>query len=609
QVELCREELLRSAIFLQSIEHPVVFMGSPGVGKTTAICALTKGLRDLNEKDLNRQMTLQTGSGRTTICEVHVRSAGEYAITIEPCSEEELRYHVADFCEYLLNQTEKGDDNVTREGSGISAEVERTLRNMTGLMVKKVKREDGKYHREDPATELVKVYPQKEKLLVEIFARLNITKRQRTSIAYSHVSSIEPIKWLSKTFSEINFGRHPEFSLPRRIEVSIPGNILGTDELSVRLIDTRGIDEPSAPRRDLQSYLDNERAVIVLCSRFGDAPSADIQAQIERAKDGGLHNAILERGLLLILPKDGEEKAVLSDITGEPVTDSDEGREIRLEQVKTTTLADLGVRDLSINFMNIQQSKDCEFVRNSVLSVIQKLRVSASKKIESLIQTVDDLIKNKADEQVRLVFDQATKPLKTWLANNRTIEGSINRADQALLEEIDSLRYAASLRASVSRRGNWHNFDYWHGLGFGSRRNTVSASKKQLTVLEGLIQNTLNEEDLREAHSFVTHFRSRFNDAVASFFVDIQQLGEAVFAEPLKSEYNYWNQCQNRWGMGTGYKYDIRNWTEEWFSKDSCIEKHAFLEDEIQRRWAQMVEQLAQTIESVSEYNVSSTPS
>ena len=33
-------------------------------------------------------------------------------------------------------------------------------------------------------------------------------------------------KWLSKMFGDINYGRHQEFSLPRRIEVSVPTPVL-----------------------------------------------------------------------------------------------------------------------------------------------------------------------------------------------------------------------------------------------------------------------------------------------------------------------------------------------------------------------------------------------
>src|SRR5205823_9939579 len=123
-----RSALERAAKFLFSTEHPIAFLGSPGVGKTTMICTLAE-LRNRVEKELNRAMALQTGSGRTTACEVHVRNASGYSIIVEPCSTEELRQYVGDFCDHLIGASQGTDGS--GEGAGVSAEVERALRNMT----------------------------------------------------------------------------------------------------------------------------------------------------------------------------------------------------------------------------------------------------------------------------------------------------------------------------------------------------------------------------------------------------------------------------------------------------------------------------------------------
>ena len=144
QIESCRQALKHAANFLLSTEHSVVFIGSPGVGKTTVLCALSEGLRDLGENDLKQQMTLPTGRGRVTICEVHVRRGGEYGILIEPCLEEEIRYHVADFADHLLSLVSSEGTDAPNDGAGISAEMVRTFRNMTGLTAKKVAGSHGK---------------------------------------------------------------------------------------------------------------------------------------------------------------------------------------------------------------------------------------------------------------------------------------------------------------------------------------------------------------------------------------------------------------------------------------------------------------------------------
>lgn len=357
QVESCRSALERAAKFLLSSEHPVAFIGKPNVGKTTAICALT-GLRDDSEKDLNKQMGLQTGGGRTTTCEVHIRCGGEYSVLVEPFSDEELRQYVAEFCDQLLAGATGGTSDEPAEGVGNAAEAERALRNMTELKRKQVKQADGTFLIEDRGIEFAKEHPDRGDLQIQVMARLNLAQRRRASVAYPRGSAISPVKWLSKTFSQINFGLHPEFPLPRRIEISVPSPILNEKSLSVRLIDTRGIDEPSAPRRDLQSFLDDERAVLVLCSGFGDAPDAAVQAVIERASEAGLHKALIERGMLLVIPKGGEETTVLDNESGEPVEDPDEARVIRRDQIQATQFTDLGVRRLPIEFLDAKNRED-----------------------------------------------------------------------------------------------------------------------------------------------------------------------------------------------------------------------------------------------------------
>lgn len=599
-IESCRQALERAAKFLLSTEHSVVFVGSPGVGKTTAICALSEGLRDMGEDDLKEQITLPTGAGRTTICEVHVRRGGEYGIVVEPCSEDELRYHVADFCDHLLSLVAREAADASRESAGISSELARTFRNMTGLTMKKVKEPDGKDHWEGSAIDLVREYPDREELQIQILSRLNLPLRRRTSISYPRASSVPPGKWLADISKGINLGKNPEFPLPRRVEITVPHAILHAETLDVRLIDTRGIDEPSALRRDLQSYLDDERAVIVLCSEFKDAPSAAVQAVIERAAEAGLRTALLERGTLLVLPRDGVETAMQNE-SGEPVSDVNEGREIRREQVQTTTFTDLGFRDLPIEFLDVRDEDDCDRAGKFLVKLVSTLRHQAEGRVLALATTVDQLIENKANAQVRAIFEQATKPLRTWFANNGEITAKLRPVQGALLDEMQSVRYVGYLRAAVNRRGKWDNFDYWFGLGFGARREAIARATNQMIELKGLIKTALNDSDLADAHGFLGHFQTQFEEAAKGFFLDVQQLGESAFADQLREAHTYWEHCQNRWGKGPGYKDDIRSSTKVWFLEESRKTRHEFVEKEMQRRWQELTERLTQQLETEGE--------
>lgn len=596
QIESCSDALLKKARFLASTEHPIVFIGSPGVGKTTAICSLAD-LRDSSEEDLNRQMALQTGSGRTTICEVLVKSGGEFAISIEPCSDEELRYHVADFCDHIRAQSGIVEDNST-DGPGISIEIARALRRMSQLVEKKIKGDDGKTRREDPAIALSQEYPDRDELQIQVLQRLTLPRRQRTSLSYPRDSAKAGLQWLSKTFADINYGAHPEFSLPRRIEISVPTPLLNSTAVDVRMIDTRGVDEPSAPRRDLQAYLDDDRAIVVLCSGFKDAPDAAVQSVIDKASAGGNRDSLIKRGVLLILTQ-GEEKAVRDSSTGELVESGEEGREVRREQARSTTLGHLGVADLPIEFLNVAQAEDCAAIQRCMIERVLRLRAQADNEIRDLVATTNRLIANKENEQVRAVFEQVCRTIAVWLANNETLRHAGAQPAVALLEEMDGLRYAATLRASVARLGSWPSFDFWHGLGFGARREAVTRTRDQLIELKGLLQTMLNDGELTEAHDFVRHFLIQAEEVATDFFQKCQTLGETAFATQLKEAHEYWRKCQSRWGQGSGYKTDIRRWTDAWFSDAARKERHEFLESELQRSWQEALSRLSGKVRSV----------
>src|SRR5207249_10690779 len=136
-------------------------------------------------------------------------------------------------------------------------------------------------------------------------------------------------------------------------------------------------------------------------------------------------------------------------------------------------------------------------------------------------------------EQVKAVFEKAIRPLRVWFSDNLLLPANDQKIQAALLEEMKELRYVASLRASINRLGNWYNFDYWHGLGFGTRRKTVERAAEQITVLKGLIANALNDHELEEAHNFLRHFQRQVETGVAQFYQEVQTLGEAAYLDQL----------------------------------------------------------------------------
>ena len=144
----------------------------------------------------------------------------------------------------------------------------------------------------------------------------------------------------------------------------------------------------------------------------------------------------------------------------------------------------------------------------------------------------------------------------------------------------------------MNRRGDWHNFHYWHGLGFGTRRETVTRSSKQVGEVKVLVEAVLRDSDLSSAHGFLNHFSSEFEKSVTELYQWSQALGEGAYLDQLGEDFEYWRKCQGRWGGGPGYKSEISRWTSSWFSEESRKDRTAFIEAEVQRRWKELVEKL-----------------
>src|SRR5262249_29107 len=279
-------ELSTAAHRVTNKNYRVVYIGTIAVGKSTAICRV-EGLELPSSKGMPSAV-LETGGGGITICEVHLRQGPGYGLIIEPCTEDEIRHHVLDFANFLLNspQPNQSEDEDAEAGlPGISREVDRALRSMTGLRRKRAeKKPDGSVIPAiDEGRVLAASFPDPKSLCVEILARMELHKRGRRDIWHSDVTELSPLEWLQQVFEQVNNGRHPEFTLPKRIELVIPKPVLGSQPIAITLVDTQGIDDIAA-RANLEQHFDDPHTVILLCTLFPEAPATQIRQLLTRAK-------------------------------------------------------------------------------------------------------------------------------------------------------------------------------------------------------------------------------------------------------------------------------------------------------------------------------------
>ena len=298
------DELNSAASLVLGTEHSVAFVGDIGVGKSTAICRAA----ELEvQKERRVEPVLDTGGGGVTICEVHLVQGPQYGLIVEPVGENEIRREVLEFAEFLIpsSETRQEEEIGDPDSHGTSKEIERAIRNMSGL-TKSLRREtepDGKRVRVtvDSAKKLAEKFADSNALAAEILTKMDLQKRTRRELWHSENSSEEPLLWLQKNFAQVNNGRHPEFSIPERIDIIVPQRILGEESLSIRVVDTKGIDR-TAERRDLEEHFNAPNTIVILCSFFYSTPSTSVQQLLERAEKGRVSN-LQTKVAILALPR------------------------------------------------------------------------------------------------------------------------------------------------------------------------------------------------------------------------------------------------------------------------------------------------------------------
>lgn len=583
------DELSRTANMLLTTEHQVAFIGSIGVGKSTAICRMTE-LEVPGANVSSPSPVLEVGGGGVTICEVHLRQGPGYGLIVEPRSDEEIRQDVTDFADFFLKSKDAApDEQDSSDGDllGISKEIARAIRNMAGLRIRRDKGADGKQTRKDEAKELAATFGDSKALTVEILARMELHRRDRRDIWYSASTGKEPLPWLKESFELMNNGRHPEFSLPRRIEVVVPQPILGTESLSIRLIDTKGIDQ-TAERADLEHHFDDAHTVSILCSSFNDAPAAATQQLLKRAIEGGVRTLAI-KAAVLALPRPGEALAVKDD-EGYVAESAQEGYELKGEQV-AMQLQHLGLRGMPVAFFNARDD-DPKIMRDFILGRIDSLRNSYRSHLKEVISGTHTLLANYEKEQVQEVLREAARRLGTWLKNNREVASVSWKVSDSLLAAL-SKAHPSTIRATVRREGEWPNLEYSHHLGYGARRIAAASVEPRLGQFKAIAENLLQDPELTDAHDLVQQALRLIESAIDGLLRKVQLLGQATYTDELKEDQTFWQGCEYEWGQGAGYRDRITYRNTSWFNEATRAQQQEYVRALILKEWGQVLDRLA----------------
>jgi len=320
-VHALRSRLMGSTHYLLRVDHGIAWIGSIGVGKTTGLARATNLV--VSDANGQPQSIFPVGRGRTTVCEVVVKAAPAFGIIVDSLSSDEVRALVQDLVSGLTSE------------AGLSAELDRVLRSMADLRRRQVI-EGSKRVFVDPLRELLAAGNTAEDIVTQIMVRLNLSSRTQNQIILSERKE-RGLEWLAENVEKINFGQHPDFSVPGRMTVLLPSKQLRASPYDIRVIDTKGI-EGTTQRADLQSQLDDTRTLSVLCSRFEEAPGPVPLAIMRDLATLGADAVERGRVCLLVLPRGDEAIGVRgdSDVTSET---REEGYFFREEQLQQALAA------------------------------------------------------------------------------------------------------------------------------------------------------------------------------------------------------------------------------------------------------------------------------
>lgn len=584
-------EIQQTAALIQKRNHQIAFIGSIGIGKSTAICRLT-GLEVVGQDGTPPTPVLEAGAGGITICEVHLRKGPSYGLIIEPCSDEEIRADVTDFADYLIKgdagNTSESEQEAGGDSQGISKEIERAVRNMSGLKVRREKTDDGKILRRDEAKELAKRHGSVRELVVEVLACMELHKRDRRDIWYDSSCGKSQLNWLKDIFEEVNNGRHPEFTLPKRIEVVVPTPLLDTTGLSLRIIDTKGIDRTAA-RGDLEIHLDEPHTIAVLCSGFNNAPAAEPRLLLERALEAGVRS-LEAHSALLILPRPNEALAV-KDESGFRVETDEEGYDLKGEQVEMA-IQHLGLQGYSVCFFNAYQD-DPSRLRDFLVERVATARQTFKVRLDEIITNARKLLQNYEQEQVQEVIRHTATMFLSWVNQNaglRRIKSQAHVQDSLMGQLVKA--HAATIRATIRREGEWMNLNYSHHLGYGARRVAVLSLGKTVEGFSGLCKTMTGNPEYADATDLINQAERVLLASYEELLRKVQLMGQTAFRDELKLDSAFWVQCEREWGQGSGYRDRVTGHHTEWFNAEQRQQLEDELQQLIQREWTVVIDRL-----------------
>ncbi|MGX5851508.1 helix-turn-helix domain-containing protein [Mesorhizobium sp. PL10] len=567
-IDLLRNELQITEAYLDRRDHIMAWVGDIGVGKTMAL-TYAVGLL-VGDGRSGRRPAFPVGPGRTTVCETAIRVAPTFGVLVDTVTEEEVVRLTKQFVASLAPGA---------SGGGLSAELGRLIRNMAGM--KPVSHmENDEPITKDPIVDLLKEGLGIDEVTDRIVGGMSLAARKERQMILPEGRE-DGLLWVSNLVSAINSGAEPRFSIPRRITVLMPSDNLSADGQTLSVIDTRGV-EGVTQRPDITTYAEDSRTLLVLCTKFADAPNTTVQRHLQESQDAASDAAERYRQCILVLPR-GDEALEMPGLDG-PVISRQQGYGLRRKEIEQA-LANVGLPPTPVYFFDAKND-DAGKIWTALRGQIARMRaayaargVNAADGVRNLIENVDVVRTSEARREIE-------QDLARVLHAVGDLPETVRPAYQNLIDQL-AVGHHSSIAASIYRRGDWENFQVDHILGTGVRVDANLRSRALVQRIEHKLMDLESKyEDLEAIGQNLRALRARLSESRQEFLAAARTIGRDAYGE-LLSDADIWTQTAERYGQGAGYKRDITAAWRNWFETTEGVRQTASkVSERLQDAWS-----------------------
>ena len=580
QADLLFRRLIEAANFLLQLDHRINYVGEIGVGKTTAVCRQANLVIDPSRSDDLRGMMLDTGGGRTTLCDVIIQKGARYSFSVDPLPDEEVYRLAAELCRSAFDKGATSTAQLTSVDFRPAEEVVRALRNMAGLARPPTRLRNQSVP--DPLVDLANDFDSIESFQAAFASKLTLWRRTRREMEFEGAEDSSGRRWFKETFIELNNGKNSEFSLPAKIVATVPFSPMIETPFNVTIMDTRGIDGSSI-RPDIVARIKDQRAITILCSKWGSAPDSAIQTLIRHVTETEIDPLFTKRIAILILARAGDALSMRYE-SGEGAESKPEGYELKIRHVEDA-LAREQLPTAAISVFDSAQDEGFELT--SFLSEkIDELRNAHLNAARETIAAIEQMLENVEKAQALAALMEVNKELHVFVLRNGTLQGIPKSIYPRLLTSIKQ-SHPRTLWAATRRNGSYWNFDFYQHLGDGAAAEIRRRSANIMLGLREIVTNKLFNPEYETARGFLQQLLKDMTLWESDLVEAARHFAGSMYEPKLRGAEGLWRKCENLYGLGLPYRERVAVEIEDWFEGHNELEES--LNSNFQLAWQQSI--------------------